>query len=233
MKSRKKALGADKLLQTALPRPGDPLVMADGRVLRPESPTDVFNIDDKSDLRANIEPHEYKPTTRRSLKDFPANPTMLNAISVVFAYTMYGLSNVEICNVLNLSSEQLEQLRQHRGYSELFTAIMNEFINANSEILQSRIAAYSHSAVSKVGYLIANAKKEEVQLSASKDMLDRAGARPQDLANQQAATMDGLRISIIKNDKDVSVELTINGTDLDLESESDRMFDLDEEALKP
>jgi hypothetical protein len=207
------------LMTRHMPKPGDPLVLADGRVVTPDQHSEAFDPDDKSDLRANVEPHEYRPTTRRSLKDFPSTPSMLNAISVVFAYTLYGLSNIEICNVLNLTAEQLDNIRLHRGYAELFTSIMNEFINANSEMLQSRIAAYSHSAVSRVGYLIDNAKKEEIQLSASKDLLDRAGARPQDLANQQAATMDGLRISIIKNDRDTTVELRINGSDLDLDVE--------------
>lgn len=219
-KKYKKSLSLETLMTRALPKPEDPLVLSDGTIVLPESAKDEFNIDEKPSVRANVEPHEYRPTTRRSLKDFPANPTMLNAISVVFAYTLYGLSNVEICDILNLSSEQLDQIRVHRGYSELFTSIMNEFINANSEILQSRIAAYSHAAVNRVGHLIDNAKKEETQLAASKDILDRSGNRPQDLANQQAATMDGLRISIIKNDRDVSVELTINGTDLDLEAEN-------------
>jgi hypothetical protein len=74
-------------------------------------------------------------------------------------------------------------------------------------MLQSRIAAYSHAAVGKIGQLVTKAKKEEVQLAASKDILDRAGMRPQDLTANQQASQNELQIRITKKVDDVTIDV--------------------------
>jgi hypothetical protein len=190
-----------------LPRPGDPLVLPDGTMLYEEKRVKTTDANRKSDLAIN--PRDFRADNKRDLKNFPANPAMFKAVSVVFSMTAYGISNIEICESLNITNDQLEELRSHQGYSELFNSVFNEFINANSEMLQSRIAAYSHMAVGKIGQLVTKAKKEEVQLAASKDILDRAGMRPQDLTANQAASQNELQIRITKKVDDVTIDVTM------------------------
>jgi len=196
----------------ALARPGDPLVLPNGTILEEEKPYRERSSNSKSDRSDIIIPaHSYRANQRRNLKDFPANEQMFKALSVVFAMTLYGISNVEICDSLNISLDQLTELRSHHGYAELFNNVLAEFINANSDMLQSRIAAYSHAAVGRVGSLINGAEREETQLAASKDMLDRAGLRPQDLAASQQASQNELQIRITRKTDDVIVDVKING----------------------
>jgi hypothetical protein len=194
-----------KLPTPALPKPGDPLILPGGQVLHEEKRLKTTRADKTSDLQ--ISPREFRANIKRDLKAFPANPQMFKAVSVVFAMTAYGISNIEICETLKITNDQLEELRSHHGYSELFNATFSEFINANSEMLQSRIAAYSHAAVGKIGQLVTKAKKEEVQLAASKDILDRAGMRPQDLTANQAASQNELQIRITKKVDDVTIDV--------------------------
>jgi mevalonate kinase len=197
-----------KPVGSALPRPGDPLVLPDGSILYEEKRIKTNSIKERSDLA--VKARDFRANTKRDLKAFPANVHMFKAVSVVFSMTAYGISNIEICETLNINNDQLDEIRSHHGYSELFNSVFNEFISANSEMLQSRIAAYSHAAVGKIGQLVTKAKKEEVQLAASKDILDRAGMRPQDLTANQQASQNELQIRITKKVDDVIVDITTN-----------------------
>lgn len=189
-----------------LPRPGDPLVLADGTIVKEEVRHEPLKL---GATTLSTDPTNFRPAGKRIIRDFPANTQMFKALSVVFSFTMYGISNLEICDELGIDVDQLNELRAHHGYQELFNSVFSEFINANSDMLQSRIAAYSAAAVSKIGHLSTHGKKEETQLAASKDILDRAGMRPQDLEKVQAASMNELQIRITKKSDDVVVDVKV------------------------
>lgn len=192
---------------TGLARPGDPLITSRGDILEPNVKPPVKGA--KTFEQQIIDPSEYRPTKKRNIKELPAAPNVINGVAAVFMYTLLGVGDREIADTLKVTVEQITDLRKHSAYGECFQAIHEEFINASSDLLTSRIAAYSHTALKTVGHLVEHGKKEEVKLRASMDMLDRAGVRPKDQEQRQQMTRNDLRIIVVDGEKNTDVELNI------------------------
>ncbi len=186
-----------------LPAVGDPLVLGDGRTIMPDVEDDFAPTISINDVAA---PSEYRPSVRRAFRDFAATPKSLRAVAVVFVFTSLGVSDREIVEELSISQENIDELRKTASYAEVFDAMLNEFININSGLLQSRIHSYSHSALSKVAHLASHALKEETAFTASKDILDRAGTRPQDMVKNQLSSGNELRITITRKDNEIIID---------------------------
>jgi hypothetical protein len=181
-------------LSNALPQLGDPLSLADGRVINPDPrPGDV----EAAHQIAQVEPKDFKPAKTRSLKELPADPTFMRGVCVIFVYTMLGLSDAEMAINLGISPAELRKIRASRGYAETFEAILEEFVNANSTLLKSRIASYSHSALTELISLALTSKKEDIRLKGVTDILNRAGATSETMQKQQGSVNE-LRISVTK-----------------------------------
>jgi hypothetical protein len=199
-----------------LARPGDPLVLADGSKIKPDGDALTEGKTERRLIAIHqqaMAPADFRPTKRRTVKELPAPPTMMNGVSVVFVYTMLGLSDREMADMLNISPIDIESLRNGEAYKELFDGVMNEFINADSDLVQSRIAAYAHSALIRVAEISATSEEESVALRASQDILDRAGHAPKD-RNARANSMAGndLRIVVVDGERTVQVNINANTT---------------------
>ena len=107
---------------------------------------------------------DYKPKRRRTVKDLPAPVATLNAVACVFMYTTLGLGDREIADTLNITTKQLKDVRGHPAYAECFDAITAEFININSDLINARIAAYSHDALTEIANIALNGKEEKNRL---------------------------------------------------------------------
>lgn len=189
-----------------LARPGDPLITSDGSKVEQVG----GNLTKKEQASHGlINPETYRPTKRRTLKEIPSDVRIVNAVSVVFMYTLLGVGDREIADALKTDVEDINQLRAHSAYGECFQIIHSEFINANSDLLTSRIAAYSQTALQTVGHLAESGKKEEVKLRASIDILDRAGVRPKDQEQRGLATQNHLRIIVVDGDTETDVNVEI------------------------
>lgn len=125
----------------------------------------------------------------------------MNAVGVVFMLTLMGVGDREIADNLKTNVEQINWIRHTPAYVECFNTVIGEFINANSDLLSARIAAFSSTAVNTIGALAEHGKKEETKLRASQDILDRAGVRPKDVAERSVIKND-LRIIIVDGDED-------------------------------
>lgn len=196
-----------KTKRPALAKPGDPLALANGRVIDPKG-KEV----EVPSLTTIVKPEEYRPLKRRSLREIPAPVPVMKAVSVIFTFTMLGLGDREIADALGITTHEVVQAREHSAYAELFEIITGEFINANSALIQSRIAAYSHSALSSVAKIALNGKQEANVLKASQDILDRAGTNPRDKTPASQAPGSDLRIVVVG--KDQTVEVSVNGADI-------------------
>lgn len=203
--------GSGKGRALALPRPEDPFVTEDGQVIEPDTDELPPDAGEKRMAKMGMAPDArmFRAVNKRVMRELSGNAGTMNGVSVVFGYTLLGISDVEICEVLDIAPSVLKGIREHKAYTELFDATFNEFVNTNSDLLASRIAAYAHNAVTRVGHLVDNAKKQEVQLSAAKDVLDRAGARPADLQKSNNMQMNELRIVISEGDKEIKVDLNL------------------------
>lgn len=202
--------------KTTLPQPGDPLVTIDGETINP----DEEDIDTKAlaPLQKALEPSDFRPERRISLKELPAEPKQFNVIALVFVYTISGVSDQEIATTFNITPADVRRVRKSPAYKETFELFLSEFINSNSNLLQSRIASYSHNALTNVADLAMNSKKDIIRLQANKDILDRAGVRPKDMEGKGVSSQNELRIVITKPEEQVSVDVEVDGDLIDDET---------------
>jgi hypothetical protein len=191
-----------------LAEPGDPLVLATGAVIFP-NPNPVGN----EPHLIQLTPQTFKPQKRRTRKELSAPVPVMNGIGATFMYSVLGLGDREICDVCNITINQLNDLRKHPAYTEFFNTVMAEFINANSGLLQARIAAMSGLALTKVFDISQHGKHEGNQLKASDSILDRNKETARITEQQQN---NELRILVIDEREDGAhgVQLELNGTEI-------------------
>jgi hypothetical protein len=192
-----------------LARPGDPYVAPDKSVIPPEPLSRTPAID----VNTKIEPKDFKPSARRTLKDLPADVRMVNACSCIFMYTLMGIGDRQISEALKISITQVNQIREHSAYAECFNLVVGEFINANSDHIQARIAAYSHGALSQTASIAFAGEKENNKLKASLELLNMAGFSKKDVAGKGDALMNELRIIVVNDEGAVNVNVGMNGAE--------------------
>lgn len=202
LKAKRAGKGARTPRRASLPRPGDPYVTKDGEVIQPDSLRDI-GVEDPRPL--DVKPKDFKAQRRQDMENLVGDAHVMNACAAVLGYTFLGISDREIQLALKIRADQLDKIREHEGYSQLFQAAMDELINVNSNSIQARIAGMTHSALTEVFTLAKGAKKEETKLSANKDILDRAGTRVADQAARDQGKPVGLRVTVVKGDTTVEV----------------------------
>jgi hypothetical protein len=190
-----------KLLARPLAKWGDPLVNPDGTVVPPDR---IDGGVDTSLPKVNVK--EFKASKKRTVKDLPAPVPTLNGIACVFMYTTLGLGEREVADTLKITVKQLQELKAHPAYSECFEAVTQEFININSDMINARIAAYSHDALSEIASIALNGKEERNRLRGSTYLMNAGGYG--DKSNIGAAARNDLRIVIIGKD---AHEVTVEG----------------------
>jgi len=191
---------APKLLPRPLAKWGDPLVNPDGSIVPPDHIKGGVD-----EALPKLDVKEYKPKRRRTVKDLPAPVPTLNAVACVFMYTTLGLGDREIADTLNISVKQLKDVRSHPAYAECFEAITSEFISINSDLINARIAAYSHDALTEIANIALNGKEEKNRLRGSTYLMNAGGYGDKTNMGNSAAKND-LRIVIIAKDQDVRIE---------------------------
>lgn len=190
-----------RLLAKPLARWGDPYMMLDGTLVPPDA---INGGIDESVPSINLQ--EYKPSKKRTTKDLPAPVPTLKGIACVFMFTTLGLGDREIADALGISVEQMKSLRGSPAYAECFEAVTSEFISINSELINARIAAYSHDALSEIAAVALRGKDERNRLNGSKYLLGAAGHTDKSKIAAGAAARNELRIVVIKDSGDVHIE---------------------------
>lgn len=188
---------------TNLAKPGDPYVLPGGVLVQ----EDTFG--GELVLQEHTSAGDFRAKARRAINTLPDKPEVLNIIAAVLLYTLLGLTDREIGHIINIETEQIGAIRSSPAYIECFDAITKELINANSDHLQSKLAAQAANALNTIIDLSMNGK-EQTRLRASSDLLDRAGIKPQD-ANR--SNQNELRIVIMKDEQAATLEL--NGEIID------------------
>jgi hypothetical protein len=192
--------------KNALAKVGDPLVAPNGDVIEPEEDEDVsFNSLPPASTAVPFK--AYRPIARRVLSDLRAPPQAINVALVVLGHTLLGISDSEICEATGLSAQDVNKVRDSRIYTESFSNIMQELINANSEYIECRLASYSGAALNNIAGIAMTAKSKTLKFHASKDLLDRAGHRPQDQAARTNQGMNELHIVITSPSDSVQTKI--------------------------
>lgn len=154
----------------------------------------------------SVEPKKFKATKRRALNELPAPVGTMNAVACTLVYTLYGIGDYDIAEAMKITIDDVKKLKKHSAYTEAFSVMSGEFINANSDLLASRLAAHAGTAIDNVVALANGAKKENVKLSANQDILDRNGVTAKD--NAAKGLMQKSELRIIHVDGEVEVSMT-------------------------
>lgn len=190
----------------ALAKPGDPFVTTRGQVVlskkEPEAPIEI-GIPRVS---------RHISSTRRSIKDFPADENTQKAIHVVMVYSLLGMTDNEIAHALNIKLEQIKQLKEIPAYQETFEWLFSELISINSSSMQSKIAAYAPKALTNLMELADDAKNENARVKANQDLMDRAGLHHETLYGKNSSddAFSSLKIVITDGEEQKSnIEVSV------------------------
>jgi hypothetical protein len=120
-------------------------------------------------------------------------------------YTTLGLGDREIADTLKITVKQVKELRDHPAYAECFECVTSEFISINSDMINARIAAYSHDALTEIATIALRGKDERNRLRGSTYLMTAGGYG--DKKNNAAVAKNDLRIVIIgAGDQSIKVE---------------------------
>jgi hypothetical protein len=193
------------------------LVLADGTVIDTESRRPEKKRNEKLiEVPSNTEAQREITAVRRRVSDLPLPPKQMNMLSVVLSYTLFGLSDYEIAVATQLSEQQIGQIKMLDAYTSMYDTVIATIIKQDSEDIRTMFAQHAKSAFKKVVAISEESENELAALSASKDILDRAGFRPADVIEHRHKLDGGLTIEIIKRDKTIEVPtLDINGDMID------------------
>lgn len=188
-------------LNKVLAQPGDPLVTERGIAISPDRDGVDLTVHD-----GEVSAKAFKPQRQRAVKDLPADMQMMKAVSCVFMLSMLGITDRESADALGISIGDLKAVKVSPVYTECFNEVLQELINANSEMLSARIAAYAGKALDNVAEIASNGKKEETRLSANRDLLDRGNIGTK-AGLQIGITASELRIQVVEGGKTADISL--------------------------
>ena len=180
----------------SLPGRGEPLKLADGRVVYPDG-----NFDDPrrpASIDTSVGP-AIRPQTRRKVSDLPALPKQMNAIGAVFSYVMFGLDDEEIASATGLDVAQVAQIRDSDPYRQLHEAIIRTVLDGQSDTVREMFARNArHAATTMVEALQSGTRAD--RMAAARDILDRSGHRPADVVEHRHRMDGGLVIEVVRRD---------------------------------
>lgn len=193
-----------------LPMNGDePLVLADGTKIDCDSgkvikdrPARFVSIPNPSDAQRLV------ARTRKSVAELPLPPEKLSGVALVAFYTLYGLNDRDISIAVEgrLSVEQIENIRKLEAYSDFIQSAKDTLLHTETTIVREIFEQHAPKAAEKIVEL-AESDNDVMALTASKDILDRAGHRPADIVEHRHKMEDSLNIVITRRDEATENEI--------------------------
>jgi hypothetical protein len=188
-----------------LPSGTEPLRLADGTEINPINGAPVeeevlVEVPNLQQIKREI------TASRKRISDLPLPPGQMNTLSVILSYSLQGISDKDISNVLSIPLEQVEAVKQSDAYSELQTTIVKSILESDSEDVRNLFVQYSHLAAEfMVGVVASNEVGIGTRMSAAKDVLDRAGQRPVDVIEHRHRMEGGLTIEYVEKKDDIPI----------------------------
>ena len=179
----------------------EPLTLADGTVINPANGAVV--VDDADDL---IEVPNTKQLqrdyvmTRRRLSDLPVPPDKMNTLSMILCYSLLGVNDSDIGQVLGLPEEQIGRIRMSDTFRDVREDMLHNIVENDQETVRSMISQAGVLAATRVVEGL-NSTNEITRISSAKDLLDRGGHRPADVVEHRHRVEGGLRIEYITKEE--------------------------------
>lgn len=141
----------------------------------------------------------------RRLGDLPDTSSRLNPICAVITYTAIGLSNADIAVALDTTVENIERLKGLDSYAQIAEMFDQTVFENEKQQAKHIIAKHAHRAAASMVSMIEDGDPN-IALAASRDVLKIAGV---DTREDTDRKMDGLKITIIKSDRQGSDSVTV------------------------
>lgn len=186
----------------ALPSPGAPLQLADGRFVYPGG--------DIRDPNASVAPRFVEVPThaeaqklvtqvRRKVSDLPDVPRAMNTVGVVLTYTLFGLDDEEIGVATGLSIEQIGRIKLGDPYSQMHESIVRSVLETETAVVRELFQKNARTAAQVVVRAMEEGTRAD-RVAAARDILDRAGHRASDIVEHRHRMDGGLVIEIVRKD---------------------------------
>lgn len=192
-----------------LPTGAEPLVLADGRIILPNGkmvaptpPPESESITPVIDYTLVVAPEP------RKLEELPDTPRVMNAICVVLAYKLFGLSDDDVATATGTDVERIRRIIDNDAYTEMQRAVVRGVVDSEAGSVRGLFQRYSRDAVGTLVETLKEGKRAD-RVAAARDILDRAGHRPNDVVEHRHRMEGGLTIEVIRRDGTTEVP-TIN-----------------------
>tara|TARA_R100001082_G_scaffold79814_1_gene47106 strand:- start:7733 stop:8335 length:603 start_codon:yes stop_codon:yes gene_type:complete len=197
-----------------LPQGTEPLVLADGTKINPIDGNVVTDISEAVIEVPNTQDIKREITaSRKRVSDLPVPPEQMNTISVILSYSLFGISDDDISNVISLPLDQIEKIKKSDAYEELQSQLIKNIVESDLSDVRGMFVQQSHGAAQVMFSAMNNEEHGIVtRMAAAKDVLDRAGQRPVDVVEHRHKMEGGLTIEYVEKKDDIpTIDITPNG----------------------
>jgi hypothetical protein len=140
------------------------------------------------------------------LADLPVPPQQMNTLSVILSYSLQGVSDHDIANVLTISSEALGNIKSGDAYRDLQDTIVSKIVESDATDVRNMFVASSSTAANVMVDVMNDDENGPVtRMAAAKDVLDRAGHRPIDIVEHRHKMEGGLTIEYVDKKDDIPI----------------------------
>ena len=185
-----------------LPDPDAPFVLADGTKINPQNGKVVRDSTARGgfvEIPSAGEAQAIVARTRRSVAELPVVGAGMNALSLVLLYSMWGLSDQDIAIQINVTIDQVKNIKKLEEYKKLSNDILTNVLEYEANDIRTFFQQNAKGAATKIVEL-ATQEDGALGFKASQDILDRAGFRPADV-HEHRIKMDALQIEVIRKDE--------------------------------
>ena len=137
----------------------------------------------------------------------------MNTISVILSYTLFGISDDDISNIISLPIEQVVNIKKLDAYGELQTQFVKNIVESDLSDVRGMFVQQSRGAANVMFSAMNNEENGiTTRMTAAKDVLDRAGQRPVDVVEHRHRMEGGLTIEYVEKKDDIpTIDITPNG----------------------
>ena len=132
-----------------LPQGTEPLVLADGTKISPIDGVVVHNemlveVPNTEEMKREI------TASRMRISDLPVPTNQMNTFSVIISYTLFGISDEDISNILSIPLEQLIAVKESDTYSDLQSQFIKNILESDASNVRTMFVDKSRTAANKV-----------------------------------------------------------------------------------
>tara|TARA_R100000750_G_C2311169_1_gene82528 strand:- start:203 stop:796 length:594 start_codon:yes stop_codon:yes gene_type:complete len=192
-----------------LPQGTEPLVLADGTKINPENggvvSDEVFvKVPNTQELKREI------VASRMRVSDLPIPPKQMNTLSVILSYSLQGISEFDIANILSIDEDKIITIKESDPYKELQSTIIKNITESDLSDVRGMFIQKSRGAAQVMFDVIEDTEIGiGTKMVAAKDVLDRAGQRPVDVIEHRHKMEGGLTIEYVEKKDDIpTIDIT-------------------------